>query len=109
MKVTNSSANQAQATETSSAKRTDKAKAAAKGTSNVTSAAPSESGEDAKTSISSRAKDAASIKAAADGAPDVREAKIAALRQRIAEGKYNVSPEEVADRMVDEHLSSGIG
>jgi flagellar biosynthesis anti-sigma factor FlgM len=34
----------------------------------------------------------------------VREEKIAALKARIAEGKYKVDADKVADRMVDDHL-----
>jgi negative regulator of flagellin synthesis FlgM len=64
---------------------------------------------DTRPEISARAKELASAKAAATSAPDVREAKIAELKERIAAGKYNVDPKAVADRMVDEHLSSGIG
>jgi negative regulator of flagellin synthesis FlgM len=64
---------------------------------------------DTRPEISARAKELASAKAAATNAPEVREAKIAELKERIAAGKYNVDPKAVADRMVDEHLSSGIG
>ncbi|MCM2322874.1 MAG: flagellar biosynthesis anti-sigma factor FlgM [Oligoflexia bacterium] len=63
----------------------------------------------AKTEISSRAKELAKAKEVATSAPDVREEKIAALKAKIAAGKYNVNPEAVADRMVDEHLKAGIG
>jgi negative regulator of flagellin synthesis FlgM len=63
----------------------------------------------AKTHISARGKEMAHAKSVATDAPDVREAKIAELRRRIAEGRYNVDPHKVADRMVDEHLKSGIG
>ena len=57
--------------------------------------------------ISSRGKDAAKAMAVAKDAPDVREAKIAELRQRISEGKYNVKPDDIADRMVDDHITMG--
>jgi negative regulator of flagellin synthesis FlgM len=63
---------------------------------------------DTRPEISSKARELAEAKAAATSAPDVREAKIAALKERIAAGKYNVDPHKVADRMVDEHLSSNI-
>ena len=33
-----------------------------------------------------------------------REAKIAELRKRIAEGSYHVDSKAVADRMVDDHM-----
>jgi negative regulator of flagellin synthesis FlgM len=64
---------------------------------------------DTRPEISSKARELASAKAAASGAPDVREAKIAELKERIAAGKYKVDAKAVADRMVDDHLSSGIG
>jgi negative regulator of flagellin synthesis FlgM len=64
---------------------------------------------DSRPEISSKARELSEAKAAATSAPDVREAKIAALKERIAAGKYNVDPKAVADRMVDEHLSSNIG
>ena len=48
----------------------------------------------------------ASAKAAAVAAPDVREEKIQALREKILAGKYKVDPHAVADRLVDEHLST---
>ena len=57
--------------------------------------------------ISSRGKEAAKAMATAKDAPDVREAKIAELRQRISEGKYNVKPDDIADRMVDDHITMG--
>jgi len=60
----------------------------------------------ANTTISSRAKDAARAKQAADAAPDVREEKIAELKRMVAAGKYKVDAEAVADRMVDEHLKT---
>jgi len=63
----------------------------------------------AKTEISTKARDFAKAKAAAGEAPDVREQKIADIKARIASGKYEVNAQAIADRMVDEHLTSGIG
>lgn len=87
----------AQGPQAAQAKRTDKAeaKAAAAGS--------------AKAEISGKAKEMAQAKQAAADAPDVREEKIAALKARIAEGKYKVDAEAIADRMVDDHLKAGIG
>ncbi|OFZ20156.1 MAG: flagellar biosynthesis anti-sigma factor FlgM [Bdellovibrionales bacterium GWB1_55_8] len=56
--------------------------------------------------ISSRGRELARAKSVAESAPDIREGKIAELKQRIAAGKYNVSPEAISDRLVDEHLST---
>lgn len=60
---------------------------------------------DAKTEISSKAKEAAKAKEVATNAPDVREEKIQELRRRIAEGKYKVDPEAVADKIVQDHAA----
>ncbi len=75
------------------------------------SASPrTEAAGDAKTEISSKAKEFAKAKEVANEAPDVREEKIAALKARIAEGKYKVDADSIADRMVDEHIRMhGIG
>jgi negative regulator of flagellin synthesis FlgM len=60
--------------------------------------------------ISAKGKEFAKVKEAAARAPDVREQKIAELKRRIAEGKYKIDENAVADKMVDEHLStSGLG
>ena len=60
--------------------------------------------DSAKPELSSKAKDMAKAKAVASEAPDLREEKIAELKRRIAEGKYDVSAAAVADRMVDDHF-----
>lgn len=67
----------------------------------------SKSNGSANTEISSRAKEMASAKQVATDAPDVREAKIAALREQIANKKYNVSADAIADKLVDDHLRMG--
>ncbi len=61
------------------------------------------------TEISSKAKEMAKVKSAATSAPEIREEKVAELKRRIAAGAYNVDPDAVADRLVNDHLSSGIG
>lgn len=63
----------------------------------------SESGS-AKTEISSRAREFSKAKAVAHAAPEVREERVAELRKRLAEGSYDVSPEAIADKLVDEHM-----
>jgi len=40
----------------------------------------------------------------AKSAPDVREDRIAELKKRIAEGKYEVDANKLADKMVSEHM-----
>ena len=91
------------------AKKTSKADgaSAAKGTDKAEAKASTAGA--AKTEISGRAKDMAQAKQVASNAPDVREEKIAALKARIAAGKYDVDAEAIADRMVDDHLKTGIG
>lgn len=74
-----------------------------------TSATSSTSGEATKSEISSKARELANAKQIATSAPDIREEKIARLKEMISNGKYKVDPHAVADRMVDEHLSTEIG
>jgi negative regulator of flagellin synthesis FlgM len=62
-----------------------------------------------KPDISARAREFSKAKEIATGAPDVREEKIAELKRRIAEGKYSVDGDKVADRMVNDHMHMGIG
>ena len=99
----------AQPSEESKLKGAGRAQAAAKTQNNEKAAsAPSSRGtylaDSVKPELSSKAKDMATAKAVATQAPDVREEKIAELKLRIAAGKYEVSPQAVADRMVDDHL-----
>lgn len=54
--------------------------------------------------VSARAKEMANAHAVAKSAPDVREDKIAALKKQIAEGRYKVDADAVADRMLDDHM-----
>jgi len=64
----------------------------------------------AKAEISSKSKEFAQARASAASAPDVREDRVAELKQRIAEGSYKIDGESIADRLVDDHLRmSGIG
>ncbi len=50
--------------------------------------------------ISERGLDIARIEAAVMGAPEVREARVAALRSAVAQGSYSVSPVEIAKAML---------
>lgn len=59
--------------------------------------------------ISTRAKDMAAMKSAAAGAPDVREDRVSDLKRRIAAGEYQVDPEALAERILKDHASAGIG
>jgi len=106
MRVNQPNSSPAQSTgEASNAKRAGRAGAAqeAKGSARPAGA------EAAKSEISGKAKEMAKAKAVASNAPDVREEKVAALKKRISEGSYSVDAQAVADRMVDEHMRTGIG
>ena len=72
--------------------------------------AQSSSGEHgARPEISAKSRELAHAKELASKAPDVREEKIAKLKAMIAADQYKINPHAIADRLVDEHLSSGIG
>ena len=45
----------------------------------------------------------------ANAAPDVRKDKVEALKKAIASGTYHVDSAAIADKLVDEHLSSDFG
>ncbi|NDG83431.1 MAG: flagellar biosynthesis anti-sigma factor FlgM [Proteobacteria bacterium] len=87
----------------SSVQKTEKAKSNAydsrSGSASATTMTDSASAE-----ISTRARDMAKAKQAASEAPDVREARIAELREQILNKKYDVSADAIADRLVDDHL-----
>lgn len=109
MKVNQSTSSPVQGSEAKSAKAAGKAQAA-KGTDKAAPAKEPRDPSAVKAELSDRAREMATAKAAATNAPDVREEKIAALKARIAAGKYEVDNNAVADRMVDDHVRmSGIG
>lgn len=94
---------------TSDAAKSDKTKGAGKAsgesaasmldTSDKSSAGPT------RVNLSQRARDIQRAKEVATSAPDIDEAKVAKFQKLIDEGKYNVSAEDIADKMVDEHLN----
>jgi len=90
----------------SSAKRTEKAGAA--GDSQKAGATAADS-SGAKSEISAKAKEFVQAREVAAKAPEVREDRIAELKKKIASGNYQVNAQAIADKMVDEHMSSGIG
>ncbi len=108
----NTSNSPVQANESSSLKKSEQASKAgvAKKSENAEKAAGSAAASEAvKSSISERGKEFSKAKEVAANTPDVREEKIAELKKRIAAGKYKVDTEAVADRLVNDHLKSGIG
>ncbi len=106
MRVNQANSAPVQNSESSSTKKSDKAKAY-EGKSSESSAANSSASnsESAKTDISSKARDMAKAKQLAADAPDVRDAKIAALKEKIQNKSYHVSADAIADKLVDDHLS----
>ena len=67
---------------------------------NVNTAQNSVSFKD-KLNISNAGKDLQVAKAAVGAVPDVRESKVASLKEAIKNGTYNVSGEEFADKIMD--------
>jgi negative regulator of flagellin synthesis FlgM len=107
MRVSQTSGNtQAQATETHS---TEQAQHASKSKNTKRGALAQENSPahaSVNTEISTRAKEFGRAKSIAMNTPDVREEKIAALKKRIAEGRYQVDSAALADRIVEEHLDT---
>ncbi len=86
-------------------KKSEKLKAAYEGSSDAP--VVSKKSDSSSAEISSKAKDMAKAKQIATDAPDVREAKIAELRDKIQNKKYDVSASAISDRLVDDHLRMG--
>ena len=59
-------------------------------------------------SLSRRAADLTRAKELAAAAPEVREDKVARIRERIQRGEYRVSPEKLADTILSEARLSRI-
>lgn len=97
MKINQSGSNPVQTSETSAAKKTGR-------TTKARDGQPAGKTDGAKAEISPRAREAATAKAVASDAPDVREAKIAELKRRIDAGNYKLDATAVADRMVNEDI-----
>lgn len=97
---TNSANNTGPSSEVASSKRPDRAAAAtkAKSSDGTKGASPAQS------EISAQGRDMAKAQAAAKNAPDVREEKIQKIRERIAQGRYKVDADAVADKLVDDHI-----
>ncbi len=56
--------------------------------------------------VSQTAQDYQTAKAAVANVSDVREDKVAGLKDAIASGSYNVSAQEIADKMVSRYFDS---
>jgi negative regulator of flagellin synthesis FlgM len=103
MRVNPTNSSPIQSAETQAGKKAEKSKLNPY-ESNSDSAAVSKKSDSVNADISSKAREMAKAKEAANEAPDVREAKVAELREKILNKKYNVSGEAIADRLVDDHL-----
>lgn len=108
MRIENSASGSVQSSDLASAKKTEKSNATKRNSKAESTGSAAIAGS-ANTEISSKAKEMSKAREVAAAAPDTREEKIAELKKRITEGRYKVDSKAVADRMVDEHLSSGIG
>jgi negative regulator of flagellin synthesis FlgM len=57
-----------------------------------------------KVDLSTKAKDIQQAKNALSAVPDVRENKVQEIRTQVEQGKYNVSAEKIAGKMVGESI-----
>ena len=103
MRINQTNSSPVQANDAGSAKKSENVKAKAYEKSSENQAVSTKT-ESASAEISSRAKDMAQARQVASDTPDVRESKIAALREQIQNKKYNVSASDISDRLVDDHM-----
>ena len=54
--------------------------------------------------LSRKASDLNKVREIIQKTPDIREERIALLKEKIASGSYNVSGQEIAGKMLREHL-----
>jgi negative regulator of flagellin synthesis FlgM len=57
-----------------------------------------------KVDLSTKAKDIQQAKNALSAVPDVREQKVQGIKSQVENGKYNVSAEKIAGKMVGESI-----
>jgi negative regulator of flagellin synthesis FlgM len=57
-----------------------------------------------KVDLSTQAKDIQQAKSALSAVPDVREEKVQEIKSQVEQGKYNVSAEKIAGKMVGESI-----
>lgn len=103
MRVNPTNSSPIQSAETSSTKKTEKLKSNGYEKTDSVASAPSKS-DSSSAEISAKAKDMAAAKQIASDTSDVRESKIAELREKIQNKKYDVSNSAIADRLVDDHI-----
>jgi negative regulator of flagellin synthesis FlgM len=61
------------------------------------------SGEEDRTTFSSDSSSVSSLVSSAMNSPEIREDKVASLRQAIDSGQYRLDPNAIASSMIDEH------
>ncbi len=109
MRVTQSPNPSIQSTQTSqseSAKKSEQTqKARSRSATEVYKDAAGTAAGSAKTDISAKGRELATARSVATSTPDVREDRVAELKKRIAEGKYEVDSNRIADKLVNEHMS----
>lgn len=59
-----------------------------------------------KYEVSKEGKDYQTAKAAVKASPDIREDKVAKIKNSLATGTYNVSAQEIADKMLSKYFDS---
>ena len=104
MRVNSSNVQNSQSAKTEQAKKSDAPAKTLRNEAVEKFSKSAVSSESARADISAKGKDFASAHAVAKSAPDVREDRIAELKKRIAEGKYEVDANKLADKMVSEHM-----
>jgi negative regulator of flagellin synthesis FlgM len=58
-----------------------------------------------KVSLSTKSKEMQLVKSAVADAPDVREQKVAQIKQAIADGQYKIDPKKIADKFIGSLIS----
>lgn len=63
-----------------------------------------QSKQDVVVELSQSSKEVQQIKEIISSAPDIREDKVAALKEKIESGEYKIDPDAIADKIVDDSL-----
>jgi negative regulator of flagellin synthesis FlgM len=58
-----------------------------------------------KVKLSNRSKEFAKAAAVVETSPEVRTEKVDSLKAKVNSGEYKIDPDQVAQKMVEEHLS----
>ena len=107
MKVSPAVNNNVRGTESAPAKKAEQTSKSKQSESASSAPAPrTEIAGSYNAEISDKAKEMALARKTAEGAEDIRGAKIAELKRRIANKEYNVKNEAVAEKMLSEHLET---